>query len=148
MSAPAMDRALERDIEWDCQRVMLRFYDAFDRGDYAGMVAMFAAGGVWHRAGKALAKDQIAAELDRRPPQQRVRHVLTNILVEAKDPDHAALTCYLTAYRNPDVHRPPEQQRLRAPYLFLHVSASLVRQAGSWCLTEQVMRREFEFVDD
>jgi hypothetical protein len=146
MSAAAMDRGLERDIEWDCQRVMLRFYDAFDRGDYDAMVAMFAADGAWHRAGKVLAKDQIAAELERRPPQQRVRHVLSNILVDARDPDHAGLTCYLVAYRNPDVDRPPEQQLLHAPYLFLHVTATLARQAGMWYLTKQVMRREFEFV--
>lgn len=148
MSGPAMDRSVEREVEWDCQRVMLRFYDAFDRGDYAAMVAMFAAGGVWHRAGKALAKDQIAAELELRPRRQRVRHVLTNILVEARDFDHADVRCYLTVYRNPDVARPPEQQRLRAPSLFLQVTASLQRQADTWCLTEQVMRREFEFVDE
>lgn len=143
-----MDRSLERDIEWDCQRVMLRFYDEFDRGDYAAMVEMFAPGGVWHRAGKALAKDQIAAELELRPARQRVRHVLSNILVEARDHDHADLRCYLTAYRNPDIDRPQQQQRLRAPYLFLQVTASLERHSGRWYLKEQVMRREFEFIDD
>jgi hypothetical protein len=148
MSAPTMDRSLEREIEWDCQRVLLRFYDEFDRGNYAAMVAMFADGGVWHRAGKALAKEQIAAELRLRPSRQRVRHVLTNILVEARDRDHADARCYLTVYRNPDLDRSPEQQRLRAPYLFLQVTARLERHAGTWSLREQVMQREFEFVDE
>lgn len=142
-----MDRNLEREIEWDCQRVLLRFYDEFDRGNYAAMVAMFADDGVWHRAGKALAKQRIAAELQLRPSRQRVRHVLTNILVEALDRDHADARCYLTVYRNQDLDRPPEQQRLRAPYLFLQVTAKLKRLAGTWSLQEQVMQREFEFVD-
>ena len=142
-----MDRTAERDIERDCERLLLRFYDAFDRGDYAGMAAMFAPDGAWHRAGKVLARDQIVPELQRRPAEQRVRHVLTNILVDVQDGDHANLRCYLTAYRNPDVSRPPEQQRLRAPWLFLQVTASLRRDQGAWSLVEQVMRREFEFVE-
>lgn len=148
MSGASLDRGAQREIEWDCQRVMLQFYDAFDRGDYPSMVAMFAAGGVWHRAGKALTRDRIAAELELRPARQRVCHVLSNILVDARDADHAGVRCYLTAYRNRDVDRPAHEQRLRAPYLLLRVTAALERQAGRWLLTEQVMRREFEFVDD
>jgi hypothetical protein len=143
-----VERALEREIEHDCERLLLRFYDAFDRGDYAGMAAMFAADGAWHRAGKVLARDQIVPELLRRPADQRVRHVLTNVLVEAQDADRASLRCYLTAYRNPDVNRPPAQQRLRAPWLFLELTARLRRGDGEWSFVEQVVRREFEFVEE
>jgi hypothetical protein len=143
-----VERSVERDIERDCERLLLCFYDAFDRGDYAAMAAMFAADGAWHRAGKVLARDDIVGELLRRPSQQRVRHVLTNILVEAQDVDQASLRCYLTAYRNPDVNRPAAQQRLRAPWLFLQLTARLRRIDGAWSFVEQVVRREFEFVEE
>lgn len=143
-----MERSAERDIERDCERVLLRFFDAFDRGDYAAMAAMFAADGAWHRAGKVLARDDIVPELLRRPAHQRVRHVLTNILVDVQDADHASLRCYLTAYRNLDVNRPAAQQRLRAPWLFLELTARMRRTDRTWSFVEQVVRREFEFVEE
>ena len=140
-----MDRNTERAIEWDCQQLLVRYYDAFDRWDYAAMSEMFTPDGVWHRAGKALTGLGLVAELEKRPKAQQVRHVLTNILVTPRDAEHADLRAYLTCYRNADVTRAPSDQKIRGPFLMLLVTAKCVLTTAGWRLEEQVMKREFEF---
>lgn len=140
-----MDREAERAIEWDCGQVLLRFYDAFDAWDYHGMVALFTEDGVWHRAGKSLeGREAIVAEMHRRPTTQVIRHVVTNLIVDVYDSEHAKARLYLTAYRHdaggPRVVPAP----MRGPVLLLVVHADLVRTSEGWRIVRQTMSREFE----
>lgn len=145
MSAGAMDRGAERAIEWDCGQVLLRFYDAFDAWDYDGMAALFCEDGVWHRAGKALAgRAALVAEMRRRSTTQVIRHVVTNLIVDAQDADHAQARLYLTAYRHDGGEPRQVPAPLHGPDLLLLVSATLVRQADGWRIREKTTRREFE----
>ncbi|PZQ78103.1 MAG: hypothetical protein DI563_01365 [Variovorax paradoxus] len=140
-----MDRDAERAIEWDCGQVLLRFYDAFDAWDYDGMAAQFIEDGVWHRAGKALkGREAIVAELHRRPTTQVIRHVVTNLIVDVQDADHAQARLYLTAYRHDAGEPRVVPAPMRGPALLLVVTAKLMRSTEGWLIVQQTMSREFE----
>lgn len=140
-----MGRDAERAIEWDCGQVLLRFYDAFDAWDYDGMAALFTEDGVWHRAGKALkGREAIVAEMHRRPTTQVIRHVVTNLIVDVDDAEHAKARLYLTAYRHDDGETRVVPAPMRGPVLLLVVDADLVRTTEGWRIVRQTMSREFE----
>ncbi|CAN5688618.1 hypothetical protein BH11PSE7_BH11PSE7_35900 [soil metagenome] len=148
-AAPATpERSIARAIEWDCSQLLLRFYDCFDNFDYAGMAALFTQGGVWHRAGKALAgREAIVAELDKRPRTQTMRHVVSNLLVTAHTAQEASASCYITAYRHDDGKPSSSVPVIASPYLMLVATARFTRTPDGWQMTEQVMKREFEFAN-
>jgi len=132
--------------EWACSRALLRFYDLFDRWDYEGMAALFMPDGAWHRAGKLLqGRAAIVAELQTRSTTQKIRHVLTNLLVDVHDETHAEARCYLTVYRQDSGTATSAPAVIRAPSLVLVVTASLVGGAQGWRIARQTMQREFEF---
>jgi len=141
-----MDTSTRVAIEWECSQVLLRFYDCFDRFDYDGMVSLFTPDGVWHRAGKALeARGGMVAELQTRSTTQTMRHVVTNLIVRAQDEAHARGSCYLTAYRHDDGQPRAGPPSISSPYLLLVVTARFAWVDEGWKLSEQVMKREFEF---
>ena len=146
MSAPHDSR--RRDIEWDCAQCLLRFYRRFDYGDYAGMAALFVEDGEWHRAGKVLSGRQaIVAELQKRPVDQKVLHLPTNIVVEVQDDRHAEAWAYLTVYRGQvgSPQSPSAVPTIRGPDLVLSVRATLELAGAVWSIRRQVMTREFAF---
>ncbi|MBU6502537.1 MAG: nuclear transport factor 2 family protein [Burkholderiales bacterium] len=141
-----MLREQERAIEWDCSSVLTRFYDFYDRWDYKAMVALFSPDGLWHRAGKKLmGRDAIMAELRLRPANQKVRHVLSNFLVDVVDGRHALLSCYLTVYRHEGCTPSESEVLIQAPSLFLRVTAGFEKTSDVWLISNQVMRRDFLF---
>ena len=140
-----MTRDEARAVEHDCARHILDFYEAFDLGQYDRMAAMFTPQGVWHRAGLALCGPAIVAELEKRPATQRVRHVVTNVRVEAMDPERAQASFVITAYRG-DASAPlPAGGLAGALWLVVRVQASLVWRDGQWAFASQSTQREFVF---
>jgi len=140
-----VDRQSQRDIEWDCSQVLLRFYDAFDAWDYDAMVSLFTEDGVWHRAGKSLrGRREIVAEMRRRSATQIIRHVVTNILVDVNDAENAQARMYLTAYRHDAGEPRVVPAPLGPPALLLVVSTQLALRPEGWRIVEKRMQREFE----
>lgn len=141
-----MSREAERAIEWDCAQVLTRFFNYFDQWRYEDMADLFAAGGVWHRQGQALAgRAAILAALAQRPTTQRVRHVVTNLQIDVIDADTAASLLYVTAYRHDSGANQPAPPRIRAPYLLLVVPGRLRQTETGWKIVRMDMNREFEF---
>ncbi|MEO6973877.1 MAG: nuclear transport factor 2 family protein [Rhodoferax sp.] len=141
-----MLREQERAIEWDCITELTRFYDFYDRWDYEAMVALFSPDGLWHRAGKKLmGREAIMAELGLRPTTQKVRHVLSNLLVDVVDEQHALLRGYLTVYRREGCVPDDSEVLIHAPSLLLQVTAGFERTSNAWLISKQVMRRDFIF---
>ncbi|MCZ4314329.1 nuclear transport factor 2 family protein [Comamonadaceae bacterium G21597-S1] len=141
-----MDRETARAIEWDCTRVLLRFYDCFDRWDYAAMVAFYAPDGLWHRAGQDLrGRAAILNALAQRARTQTVRHVLTNILVTPLDATHAEASCYVTAYRHDDGKPAVKPPIIAMPALLVQVAAQLTQVQEEWLISCQRTQRVFEF---
>lgn len=141
------DRAVARATEWDCTRLLIRFFNAFDAFRYDEMAAMFAPDGVWHRQGKALhGRAAILAALDERSATQTVRHVVTNIDVTASAADDAQFLLYLTAYADDRGVAPDgEPPIIAAPFLLLTVPGSCVRIDGKWRIADMTMTRTFRF---
>ena len=141
-----MLREQERAIEWDCITALTCFYDLYDRWDYEGMVAFFSPDGLWHRAGKKLmGREAIMAELRLRPITQKVRHVLSNLLVDVVDERHTLLRGYLTVYRHEGCAADDSEVLIHAPSLLLRVTAEFERTSNAWLISNQVMRRDFIF---
>lgn len=141
------DRAAARATEWDCARLLIRFFNAFDAFRYDEMAAMFAPDGVWHRQGKALTgRDAIRAALRERSTTQTVRHVVTNIDVTVSGADRAEFLFYLTAYAH-DAGAAPDGKPpvIAAPFLLLTVPGSCVRIGGQWHIADMTMDRTFVF---
>ncbi|MFM1987144.1 MAG: hypothetical protein RJA99_101 [Pseudomonadota bacterium] len=85
-----------------CCAATLRFFRALDAREHAACVAAFAAGGVWHRQGQALATPEaIAASLEKRPADRITAHLITNLIAEPLGPDRIAVRFLLTAYEGP-----------------------------------------------
>lgn len=141
-----MERSEQRIIEWDCTQLLLRFYDRFDDWDYVGMADLFTEDGVWLRAGKELAgRAAIVEELEKRSTSQTVRHVITNVLVDAHAAEKATARCYLTAYQHDDGQRSEAPPAIHSPSLLLVVTAYLLRTREGWRIARQEMKREFVF---
>lgn len=139
-----MARDTKRAIEWDCGQTLLRFYDAFDSWDYAGMVALCTEDVIWHRAGKVLkGRTAIVTELQRRPAAQTIRHLVSNLLVDVRADDQADARFYLTVFRHEVAELRPAPAPMQLPALLLVVTARLVHEGRGWLIAEQTMRREF-----
>ncbi|VCU71757.1 hypothetical protein PIGHUM_03847 [Pigmentiphaga humi] len=141
-----MDDAVRRAIEWDCSRLMLAFYDRFDNWDYEAMAAMFAEEGVWLRAGKRLVgRQSILDELSTRATTQVIRHVVTNLIVDVLDRQHARSSCYVTAWRYDDGRPRADPPVVRWPAMLVVVTAMLERRGACWQIAGKETRREFLF---
>jgi SnoaL-like domain len=142
----SLPRELARAAEWDCTQLLFRFYYWFDLFRYEEMVALFSPNAVWHRAGKVLrGREEIIAILRERSTTQRVRHVLTNVLVDVMDATNANAVLYLTAYQFDSGQRLTAPPSIRSPSLLLVVTAHLVKTDDNWLIAEQKTTREFEF---
>jgi len=100
------------DLSWPdvlaCERVVLRFTTAFDASDLDGMLAEFAADGVWQRVeGAVRGHDGLRALMAARPPGLLVRHVITNMRVAPAGPGSATCISYVTVYRHDHGGRKP-----------------------------------------
>lgn len=136
----------QRDIEHDCQRALIRFYDGLDERDYHGMLALCTPDCIWHRAGKTLSgQAAILAELRKRSETQTVRHVLTNMQVKVQDAGRAALKCLLTAYRHDNGVKSTSAPLIQKPILLIVITADFVNNGLQWLIAHQVMKDAFLF---
>ena len=103
-------------IERDAMTVVHRFFRHLDDGDYDGLVALMAADGVWHRQGKMLRGPAMVLEaMKARPAGVTTRHLVSNMLVDVIDPDHAEASCYITVYAYTGDKKPDDPAPLELP---------------------------------
>ena len=125
----------------DLTQQLHAFFESLDENRYEALLASFAPDARWLRQGRWLeGHAAIRAALQARPATTRVRHVISNLQVEAEQDGEVALRCYLTALR---------QVGDAAPALFRLNLVSCVyrREADGWLLVEQQLVPEFEFQD-
>lgn len=88
------------ETEAACRRLVVAFAHHIDHREFDRVAALFTEDGVWDRHGERLeGPDRILALLERRPPTQIERHVMTNIHVSQESPDECAGTSYVTIFR-------------------------------------------------
>ena len=95
-----MEPQLRREIEWDCQQVIIRMSYAQDIGDFQGYVSYFTSDGNWLRQGVELqGHEAILDALSKRSPTLRIRHVFTNFIVTIHDEKNVQCMSYMHGRR-------------------------------------------------
>ena len=142
-----MDAAERRAIEWDCQQTLTRFINLLDARRYRDLAALFAPEGTWFQGGKPLrGPAAILAALESRPeaPSLVTQHVVTNIVIDIVDADHADAMTYLTVYRHDGAVAAGAPAPLAGPYMVGVSANKLVRGPGGWLIVEKRTIRNFE----
>jgi ketosteroid isomerase-like protein len=142
-----MDADAKRAIEWDCQQVLTRFINRLDARDYPALAKLFTADGQWFRpGGPARGPEGILAALQARPESGdlAIRHVISNIVVDVIDQDHAEAVTYLTVYRHEGARNGATPVPLTGPYMVGLSTNKLVRTADGWRIGEKRTTRIFE----
>ena len=83
-----------------CERLSIAYAVYLDTQRYGEFAALFGDEGVLKVSGRVEGQTAIARAMANRPATLRSRHVLTNILIEPVDQEHATGTTYLSLYRH------------------------------------------------
>ena len=92
-----MTRDEERAIEWDCQKVWRQCYHYVDHHEFEKAAQLFTEDVSWDNAGLELkGRDELLEALYGCLGNDTIRHVLTNMVVNVIDEDHAEAQAYNT----------------------------------------------------
>lgn len=95
-----MDEATRTAIERACERLSIAYARHVDLDEHEAFVELFADDAVLVLGRSFDGKAAIRRSMGRRRADLRSRHVLTNVLVDVVDEDHARGITYLTLYRH------------------------------------------------
>ncbi|MFT8247117.1 nuclear transport factor 2 family protein [Roseomonas sp. BN140053] len=125
---------MRRAAEHDAQKVINRFFHCLDDGRYEELSDLMAPEGIWHRQGKELKGPGMVLEAMRaRPASLATRHVVTNLVVDARADDLVEAAFYVTVYGHSGGTIPAPLE------LPLHVSLyreTLTGSADGWHIAE------------
>jgi hypothetical protein len=128
------DRAtIQRDIE----HMIFRFFLHLDEQEYDQLSSLMASTGTWLRNNVLLRGPLDVREAMRsRPVGFTTRHLITNIIVDIVDTDHANVTFYMTVFVHSADERPTGAVKMDVP---MHVSIfrqKVVRASDGWRVAE------------
>lgn len=127
MSSPDEHR---RRCALDCARLCHDFAHAVDHFDDAACAALFAADGVFERAGQeSRGHAAIRAFLAARPRGRTTRHLCTGVRIDRTGPDTASGTCSALMFH---AAVPEGTQAPTAPPLVVDYVDAYVRTADGW----------------
>lgn len=127
-------------------QTLLQMFDHLDERRYDALVALMTPDAIWHRQGQRLVGHaQIRGALDARSATQRIRHLVTNLLVLPDGDDTVKCRHYMTALRHDDGMQHTGPVSIAGPFRMSLVTSRLVRRDGVWRVAEQAIDTEFEF---
>jgi hypothetical protein len=134
MASQIADRAtIQRDIE----QMIFRFFLHLDEQQYDEVSALMAPEGTWLRNNVLLKGPAGVREAMRtRPVGFTTRHLITNIIVDIADSDHADVTYYMTVFVHSGDAKPAGAVKMDVP---MHVSIfrqKVVRTSAGWRIAE------------
>lgn len=131
---------------FQCAQVLNRFFYYLDEFRYDDLVALMPEEGTWFRQGQLLkGRRQILDALNERSRTQRIRHIITNAVVDLAEPGKASGIAYLTVFKFDDgseLKRPPT---IDAPFRMSLVQVRFAQIGGEWKIAEQQITPQFEF---
>ena len=129
-----------------CQQLLHRFFHCLDQSDYDGLLALFDPEGTWHRQGVALRGHAAMREaMQARSATQRIRHVLTNVLVHTHDRNVVETGGYMAVYRFDNGTPPQGLVTIDGPSQLYAVRATIRHDAGDALLLALTITPEFRF---
>lgn len=130
-----------------CEQVMHELFYSLDERQYDRLAGLFADSGVWHRQGEILSGHrQILGALAKRPATQRIRHIISNTLIESQTPEMINVVSYMTAYRFDNGIEQNGMVRISRPFRISVIRAAM--RTDSFKIVEMTMNAEFDFVAD
>ena len=128
-----MDADQRRAIEHDAERTIVRFFHYLDTRAYEKLAGLMAPEGVWNRQGKALkGRDMVLAAMHARPKGFTTQHLVTNLVVDVVDADHAEANYYLTVFAHQLAEGGQLPAPMEAPLLAAFYQEKLVRTPQGW----------------
>lgn len=98
-----MDEDQARGIEWDCQKLVRQYYRHVDQREFDKACALFTEDIDWWSMGVQMhGRDEILKSLPPSLGKGTIRHVVTNMVVNVVDEDHAESNFYHTIYFQPE----------------------------------------------
>ena len=128
------DRAtIQRDIE----QIIFRFFLHLDEQEYDQLSSLMAPTGTWLRNNVLLRGPEGVREAMRsRPVGFTTRHLITNIIFDVADSDHADVRFYMTVFVHSGDEKPTGAVKMDVP---MHVSIfrqKVVRTSRGWRIAE------------
>lgn len=139
LTAPPMTRSEQRQIEAECVRLATAFAVYLDAQRYDDVVALFTADAVYHpRDTTFRGHGGIMSYLRSRPKHRRSRHVMSNLLIDARSPSVADGSCVLTYYVDETDLPLTQPAPLRGPNLVGdYVDRFILTDAG-WRISQRI----------
>ena len=132
-----MTRNEERAIEWDCQKTWRQYYHYVDHHEFEKAVKLFAEDITWKEMGLDLkGRDELLEALNAALGNDTIRHVLTNMVVNVVDEDHAEARAYNTLYYSREGRREDMDGPLQfdGPHRLGDNRAKLRRVGDAWLI--------------
>lgn len=96
-----MERQYERNIEWQCQKILLKYLHHVDRREFDAAANLFTQDARWFAQGVSLqGRNEILEALYSSLSDGTIRHVFTNTIVTVTDDKHAICRSYHSIYYN------------------------------------------------
>jgi hypothetical protein len=146
MEHPRINPVKQREIEWDCEKLLIRFMQALDDRRYEGLANLFSENGVWFRPGqKLIGPAMIFAALKDRPAKEVRRHVVSNCTVSVQSEDKAEARSYLTVWAGDSDETGSRPVTIKAPFRVGVATTRFVRSNDRWQITEHSFEQDFAF---
>ena len=130
-----MTRDEEREIEWDCQKVWSQYYHYVDHHEFEKAVKLFTEDVIWDLMGINLeGQEELLQALYSALGNDTTRHVLTNVVVNVVDKNHAEARAYNTIYYSREGRREDMDVpfQFKGPHRLVDHNARLRRVGDEW----------------
>jgi len=133
-----MDALSRMIIEHDCERLVKRYAQTLDAYDYDAFLTLWAPDAAWIMLGEVRRGEEVIRKaLDARDATMICRHLITNVIIEVEDADHARGHCYTLSF-----HVPGQRDRatgdLEPPTFVVEYRDRFVRDsARGWLFAER-----------
>lgn len=139
-----MATPFDAEVQLACEQLAIGYARASDVGDAHQAAACFTEDGQLDMPGgrSFIGRDAIRQRLIDQPADQVSRHVLSNISIELRSPDHAVGQCYVTMYRGARTTSAGALP-LDGPYLVGQYDDEYRRTAEGWRLARRKLTTIF-----
>ena len=136
-----IDDQTRRAIEWDCARLINLYMRYNDAGDHDSVASLFTEDGLLARPTMPdqpiVGRDAILAGFRARPAGLRMRHVVSNVIVDVESETQARATSVMTLYRGQETPDGALPTRNPADPLIGFFDDRLRKTAEGWRFVER-----------
>lgn len=146
-----LNRSVEREIEWDCARVICQYYQHVDRNEFDKAVLLYTPKVRWEVMGvRLIGRGALQKGLVGALTGATIRHIVTNTVVNVLNVNHADVRFYLSIYYEEDTrvedHDGPIQ--FLGPHRIMDQGDKMILTDNGWRTSHRwgktVFRRDIE----